>query len=128
MIDDIPFKINVDYDFENDVLKIKLSDAEFFGLMKSLEVDNGIILDLDKTYFPISLKISNISKRVGLTYNNLVDSKVRMKISNTNEILEIFIIFSYEVGGKEFESYFNSKVANTFNIPLRDVIFSSEID
>ena len=95
MFDSIPFKIKIDYDFENDIFKIKLNNAELFGLKKSLEISEGVILDLDKTYFPISLKISNISERVGLKYEDLLKSKVRMKILNTNEIIEVFIIFIY---------------------------------
>lgn len=128
MIDCIPFKIKLDYNFENDIFKIKLDNAELFDLKESLEISEGVFLDLDKTYFPISLRITNISERVGLKYEDLLKSKVRMKILNTNEIIEIFIIFIYESGGIERESYFNSKIANRFNIPSRDVIFSSDID
>ena len=109
------FKVNTDYDSALDIYTITVD--EDFEFQKSLEIEDGVILDFDKDNIPISIEILDISKRLAIKRQEVASSSVNMKISCNPEILEICIVFFYSVQNEEFEKIIDSKLANTFNIP-----------
>ena len=109
------FKINTDYDSALDIYTITADeDLEF---KKSLEIEEGVILDFDNNNIPIAIEILDISKRLSIKKQEVASSTVSMKITCTPEILEICIVFFCRVCNEEFERTIDSKLDNTFNIP-----------
>lgn len=109
------FKVNTDYDCSLDIYTITVDEEFEFG--KSLEIDDGVILDFNKDNIPISIEILDISKRLAIEKQEVQSSKVSMRIFCTQEILEVSIVFFYEIHNQRFEKTIDSKLANTFNIP-----------
>lgn len=107
--------VNQDYDSNLDIYTITVD--EDFEFQKSLEIEEGVILDFDENNIPISIEILDISKRLSITKQDVASSSISMKIKCTPEILEICIVFFYRVQDEEFEKTIDSKLANTFNIP-----------
>ena len=109
------FKKITDYDYSLDIYTITVDEDFEFG--KSLELEDGVILDFDKNNIPVSIEILDISKRLGIKKQEVDSSTIAMKITCTPEILEVSIVFFYKIHEKEFEKTIDSKLANTFNIP-----------
>lgn len=109
------FKVNTDYDQSLDVYTITVDEEFEFG--KSLEIEDGVILDFDKNNIPISIEILDISKRLDIKKQEVASSEIAMKIICDGELLEISIVFIYRVHDEEFEKTIDSKLINTFNIP-----------
>lgn len=109
------FNINTDYDCSLDIYTITVDEEFEFG--KSLEIDDGVILDFDKENIPISIEILDISKRLDIKKQEVQSSTVSLKIVCTPEILEISIAFFYQIQDEKFEKTIDSKLANTFDIP-----------
>lgn len=109
------FRANTEYDCSLDIYTITVDEEFDFG--KSLEIDDGVILDFDKENIPISIEILDISKRLGIKKQEVQSSTISMKIICTPEILEVSIGFLYEVQNEKFEKTIGSKLANTFDIP-----------
>ena len=105
------FEVDKNYDYSLDICTITVKDDFNFG--KSLEIEDGVILDLDENNIPISIEILDISLRLGIEKSEIKSSDVSMKILCSEDILEITIDFYY----KEFNQTFNSKIANKFSIP-----------
>ncbi len=109
------FKVNTDYDYSLDIYTITVDEEFEFG--KSLEIDDGVILDFDNENIPISIEILDISKKLAIKKDDVRSSNVSMRIICTPEILEVSIVFFYESHDQKFEKIIDSKLANTFNIP-----------
>ena len=109
------FKVNTDYDYSLDIFTITVDEE--FEFNHSLEIDDGVILDFDKDNIPISIEILDISKRLSIKKQEVRSSTISMKIICTPEILEVSIVFLYEVHDEIFEKTIDSKLVNIFNIP-----------
>jgi len=109
------FKVNTDYNYTLDIYTITVDEDFDFG--KSLEIEDGVILDFDKNNIPISIEILDISKRLSIKKQEVDSSTITMRITCTPEVLEICIVFFYKHHDEEFEKTIDSKLANTFNIP-----------
>lgn len=116
------FEIDTDYDMQFDIYTITVKDDFKFG--HSLELEEGIILDFDENNIPISIEILDISERLNINKNEINSANVQMKIISTEDILEITIDFYYIVHEQEFSQTFDSKIANTFNIPQMELATS----
>ena len=88
------FKVNTDYDYSLDIYTITVDEEFEFG--KSLEIDDGVILDFDNENIPISIEILDISKKLAIKKDDVKSSRVSMRIICTPEILEVSIVFFYE--------------------------------
>ena len=109
------FEVDKNYDYSLDICTITVKDDFNFG--KSLEIEDGVILDLDENNIPISIEILDISLRLGIEKSEIKSSDVSMKILCSEDILEITIDFYYKIEEKEFNQTFDSKIVNKFNIP-----------
>ncbi len=109
------FNAENEYDYELDIYSIISSDNFEFG--KSLEIEDGIILDFDKNDIPISIEILDISKRLKISKDDLMSSKANMKVKCSKDILEVYITFFVKIQEKEVSQCIDSKIANNYNIP-----------
>ena len=109
------FEVDKNYDYSLDICTITVKDDFNFG--KSLEIEDGVILDFDENNIPISIEILDISLRLGVKKSEIKSSDVSMKILCSEDILEITIDFYYKIEEKEFNQTFDSKIVNKFNIP-----------
>jgi len=109
------FELDKNYDYSLDICTITQKDD--FNFSKSLEIEDGVILDFDENNIPISIEILDISLRLGVKKSEIKSSDVSMKILCSEDILEITIDFYYKIEEKEFNQTFDSKIVNKFNIP-----------
>ena len=113
------FKVNTEYDMSLDIYTITVDDD--FEFNKSLEIEDGVILDFDKDNIPISIEILDISKRLSIKKQEVATSNVTMKIICTGELLEISIVFYYKIHNEEYEKTIGSKLVNIFNVPQMEL-------
>ncbi len=113
------FEIDMDYDYPLDICTITVKDDFNFG--RSLELEEGVILDFDDDNVPVSIELLDISKRLGIEKSQIDSSTVQLKITITEKFLEIIIDFCYKVHEKEFNQTFDSKIANNYNIPSMEL-------
>lgn len=109
------FDINTEYDYPLDIFTITVKDDFNFG--RSIELEDGVILDFDKDNIPVSIEILDISERLGIKKHEIQNSNASMKIMINEDILMVHIEFKYIVHEKEFNETINSKIANNYNIP-----------
>ena len=113
------FKANTDYDRALDIYTITVDDD--FEFKRSLEIEDGVILDFDKDNIPISIEILDISKRLSIKKQEVASSNVAMKIICNGELLEISIVFFYKIHDEEYEKTIDSKLVNSFNVPQMEL-------
>ena len=113
------FKTNNEYDYLLDIYTITVRKNFKFG--KSLELEEGVILDFDENNVPISIEIIDISKRLGINKNILKSANTQMRIICNKTILEVKINFLYKIHEKEFNETIRSKIANNYNLPQIDM-------
>ena len=113
------FKVNTEYDRALDIYTITVDDD--FEFKKSLEIEDGVILDFDKDNIPISIEILDISRRLSIKKHDVASSNIAMKIICTGELLEISIVFLYKIHDEEFEKTIDSKLVNNFNLPQMEL-------
>ena len=71
-------KLNYVYDYEYDLMDITVDES--FGYDKSIDITNGIILDLDVNGFPAVLEIISASKILGIDKQNLISPNIDLAI------------------------------------------------
>lgn len=113
------FEVDMDYDYPLDICTITVKNDYKFG--RSLELEEGVILDFDENNVPVSIELLDISKRLGIKKSQIKSSNVQMKIVCTEDILEVTIDFFYKVHEKEFNETFDSKIANNYNLPSMEL-------
>ncbi len=113
------FETYNEYDYLLDIYTITVKENFKFG--KSLELEEGVILDFDENNVPISIEILDISKRLGIKKNIIQSADVQMKIMCNQEILKVTIKFFYKIHEKEFSETINSRIANNFNLPQMEL-------
>ncbi len=113
------FELDMDYDNLLDICTITVRDDFKFG--KSLELEDGVILDFDENNLPVSIELLDISERLGINKSQIESSTVQMKILITEIFLEVRIDFFYKVDEKESIQTFDSKIANNYNIPSMEL-------
>lgn len=113
------FTPDMDYDNLLDICTITVRDDFKFG--KSLELEDGVILDFDENNLPVSIELLDISERLGINKSQIESSTVQMKILITEIFLEVRIDFFYKVDEKESIQTFDSKIANNYNIPSMEL-------
>lgn len=113
------FEIDNEYDSFLDIYTITVKENFKFG--KSLELEEGVILDFDENNVPISIEILDISKRLGIKKNIIKSANVQMRIMCNSEILKVTINFFYKIHEKEFNGTIDSRIANNFDLPQMDL-------
>ena len=113
------FKTDNEYDYHLDIYTITVKENFKFG--KSLELEEGVILDFDENDVPISIEILDISKRLGIKKSILKSADAHMRIICNKDILEVKINFIYKIHEKEFNGTIDSKIANNYDLPQMDM-------
>lgn len=109
------FKAKPEYDYDLDIYTITSCDD--YEFKKSLEIEEGIILDFDLNDIPVLIEILDISERLDLSKDDLKTSNAHMNIKCNEDLLEICVKFFVKIHEKEFSETIDSKIANNFNIP-----------
>ena len=115
------FNAKTEYNYDLDIYSITSCENIEFG--KSLEIEEGIILDFDIDNIPIAIEILDISKRLKISKNAIKSSNAHMKIKSIDDVLEVCITFFIRTEDKEFKETIDSKVINSLNIP--EMVFST---
>ena len=109
------FNILTEYDMDYDLYSIVIDDE--FKFNKSIEIEEGIILDFDENMFPFAIEIIDASRKLKINKQELNNAKVHIKIESNSDIVKILISFYYKINNLKIEKDINSKLANNFNIP-----------
>ena len=116
-------KLEYEYDFEYDLMDITIDDS--FKYEKSIEIANGIILDLDEHGFPASIEMISASKILGIDKQNLISPDIDLGIIISDELICIQIKFTYFVFEQEQDVCFKQNLANNYGIPAMETVFST---
>ena len=116
-------KLDYVYDYNHDLMDITIDES--FKYEKSIEIANGIILDLDEHGFPAAIEIISASKILGVDKQNLLSPNINMRIIISNELICIQIKFTYFVFEQERDVCFKQNLANNYGIPSMETIFST---
>ncbi|WP_406534728.1 DUF2283 domain-containing protein [Methanobrevibacter sp.] len=114
------FKAETDYDYDLDIYSI--TSCEDFDFKRSLEIEEGIILDFDINDIPISIEILDISERLNLNKKQVQSSNAHMKVKSSKDILEVCITFYVKIQEREISETIDSKIVNSYNIPEMEYI------
>ena len=109
-------KIKYDYDLQNDSLFTYINDDYIYD--HSIELNDNIILDLDKDYKPVAIEVldaSKIFKTTKVSINNLSSFKVNIKIND--KLIELTMTLTVKVHNKPCEQEIESCLVNDMNIP-----------
>lgn len=110
------FKMDKDYDVQNDVLYLHIIDD--YEYQESVEVENNIIVDFNKDYVPVALEILDASKFLDVSkfsLKNLI--KWDMNIQVTEDSLSIKAMFIVPIRQKHVEKPVLAETMNDINLP-----------
>lgn len=116
-------KLDYAYDYEYDLVDITIDESHKYE--KSIDITNGIILDLDENGFPAALEIISASKILGIEKQNLISPNIDMTIIISDELICFELKFNYFVSEHERDVCFKQNLANNYGIPAMETVFSS---
>lgn len=106
------------YDSKYDILVIKIENHYDFG--KTIEMEEGVLLDFDKNNIPVSIEILDLSRLLNVDKKNLINVDAEMKIICNEDVLKVTLNFAYNLHNKNFNETLNFKIANNYNIPIME--------
>ena len=109
------FEVDYRYDYTYDVLAIKVTRP--FKYDKTVEMDEGVLLDFDVDSVPVSLEILDASKRLNVpkySLKKLIDFK--MSVSVDDKSICICANFKVMLHNKEQSPILESFTSNYSNI------------
>ncbi len=118
------FEVDYRYDYTYDVLAIKVTRP--FEYDKTVEMDEGVLLDFDVDNIPVSLEILDASKRLNVpkySLKNLIDFK--MSVSVNDKSICICANFKVMLHNKEQSPILESFTSNYSNIPSMETEFAT---
>ena len=118
------FEVDYRYDYTYDVLAIKVTRP--FEYDKTVEMDEGVLLDFDVGNVPVSLEILDASKRLNVpkySLKNLIDFK--MSVSVNDKSICICANFKVMLHNKEQSPILESFTSNYSNIPSMETEFAT---
>lgn len=126
MKENINDSFEVDYRYDNtyDVLAIKVTRP--FEYEKTVEMDEGVLLDFDVDNIPVSLEILDASKRLNVpkySLKNLIDFK--MSVSVDDKSICVCANFKVMLHNKEQSPILESFTSNYSNIPSMKTEFAT---
>ena len=98
------FNILTEYDMDYDLYSIVIDDE--FKFNKSIEIEEGIILDFDENMFPFAIEIIDASRKLKINKQELNNAKVHIKIESNSDIVKILISFYYKINNLKVEIRF----------------------
>ena len=116
-------KLNYEYDYEYDLIDISIVESAKYE--KSIDISNGIILDLDENAFPAALEIISASKILGIDKQYLESPNIDMTIVISVELICIEVKLTYFESKHEQDVFFKQNIANNYGIPAMETIFST---
>lgn len=117
------FKMDKDYDVQNDVLYLHVIDD--YEYKESLEIEGNIIVDFDRNYVPVALEILDASKFLNVSkfsLKNLI--KWDMNIQVTEDSIKVKASFIVPVRQKEVEKPLLAEAMNDINLPIIQTHFN----
>ena len=108
-----------EYDYTYDIYTITVKNHNRHG--KTIELEEGVLLDLDENNIPFSIEILDTSKRLNIPKRKLINADAQMRVICKEDILKVTIQFYYIVHEKELTKTINSKIINNENLPEMEV-------
>jgi len=121
---DNSFEVEYKYDYTYDVLAIKVTRP--FKYNKTVEMDEGILLDFDVDNIPVSLEILDASKILNVpkySLKELIDFK--MSVSVDDKSICLYANFKVMLHSKEQSPILESFTSNYPNIPSMETEFAT---
>ena len=118
------FEVDYRYDYTYDVLAIKVTRP--FEYDKTVEMDEGVLLDFDVDNIPVSLEILDASKRLNVpkySLKNLIDFK--MNVSVDDKSICVCANFKVMLHNKEQFPILESFTSNYSNILSMETEFAA---
>ena len=118
------FEVDYRYDYAYDVLAIKVNRP--FKYNKTVEMDEGVLLDFDDDNIPVSLEILDASKRLNVpkySLKKLIDFK--MSISVDDKSICVCARFKVMLHNSEQNPILESFTSNYSNIPSMETEFAA---
>lgn len=116
-----------DYDYQHDSLFMyRVDDYEY---ERSLFLEDGLILDLDKDNTPTALEIINASKRLNVDKFSLrMPFGFSMDIDIEDDYITISATFKVLVRNKPVDMKLNVNAENNINIPSQEIVFERPLE
>lgn len=108
-----------EYDYTYDIYTITARNHNQHG--RSIELEEGVILDLDENNMPFSIEILDISQRLNISKKELINAHTQMRIICDGVVLKVTVEFYYNLHEKELSKTFNSTIANNEHLPEMEV-------
>ncbi|MCC7558364.1 MAG: DUF2283 domain-containing protein [Methanobacteriaceae archaeon] len=113
---DKTFKMDKDYDVQNDVLYLRIKDD--YKYKESIEIEDNIIVDLDVNYRPVALEIVEATSILDVSkfsLKKLIKWDMYIKIDEYS--IRINASFIVPVRHKKVEKPITAKTMNDINLP-----------
>ena len=118
------FELDYNYDSSCDVLVVKVKRD--FTYAKTVEMDEGVLLDFDINNVPISLEILDASKIFKVPKCSLNNpSSFNMKVCVNEDSIKIDVIMEVVIDYHHENTKLDSLVNNYANIPSMETTLSS---
>lgn len=87
-------------------------------IMKTVELEDGVLLDFDKNDVPVSLEIMDASKRFNIPKSSLNDLKFfNMTVVVDNKFITINVVIGVLIHNNENKQILESFTVNKYGIP-----------
>lgn len=118
------FELDYSYDSSGDVLVVKVKRD--FTYAKTVEMDEGVLLDFDINNVPISLEILGASKIFKVPKGSLNNpSSFNMNVCVNEDSIKIDVIMGVLIDYHQTNTKLDSLVNNYANIPSMETTLSS---
>lgn len=123
MKEEKPFRMEKDYDFQNDSLFMYITDE--YEYKESIELGNNIILDFDKNDAPVAIEILDAAKVLNVEKFSLNKLKgLIMEISIEEDTITIKAEFKVLLHQMELDAPISLEVPNDLNLPQMQTEFA----
>ena len=123
-MDNNSFELDYSYDSSCDVLVVKVKRD--FTYAKTVEMDEGVLLDFDINNLPISLEILDASKIFKVPKGSLNNpSSFNMNVFVNEDSIKIDVIMEVVIDYHHENTKLDSLVNNYANIPSMETTLSS---
>ncbi len=123
-MDNNSFELDYSYDASFDILVVKVKRD--FTYAKTVEMDEGVLLDFDINNLPISLEILDASKIFKVPKGSLNNpSSFNMKVCVNEDSIKIDVIMEVVIDYHHENTKLDSLVNNYVNIPSMETTLSS---
>ena len=123
-MDNNSFELDYSYDSSCDVLVVKVKRD--FTYAKTVEMDEGVLLDFDINNVPISLEILDASKIFKVPKGSLNNpSSFNMNVCVNEDSIKIDVIMEVVIDYHHENTKLDSLVNNYANIPSMETTLSS---